>query len=136
MAGDGPLIGEVKSAIKRSKLDDIVILTGAIDNVSYLLNDSYLLLLTSTSEGIPFAALEALAMGVPVISTNIGAVSEVIKDCINGFLVDPEQNTLSRFVSLISTLLADPELYDSLAKRTRASILPEFTLEHMCELVH
>jgi glycosyltransferase involved in cell wall biosynthesis len=132
IAGDGPQTDQVKNAIKRLKLENSVILTGAIDNVPDLLNDSYLLLVPSTSEGIPFAILEALAMCVPVISTSVGAITEVLQSGVNGFLVKPDQRIVQSFVGLLLDLLTNDKLYSNVASRARASLLPKFTLENMC----
>ncbi len=68
MAGGGQQFEQVKERITSSQLGDDVVLTGLIDNVEELFADTYLLLVVSKSEGIPFVVLEAMAAGVPVIS--------------------------------------------------------------------
>jgi glycosyltransferase involved in cell wall biosynthesis len=60
--------------------------------VLMLMKTSDILVLPSLEEGIPNVVLEALSMGLPVISTNCGGVNEVIDDGLNGFLV-PVRNS-------------------------------------------
>ena len=58
------------------------------DDTMSKLKDSDLLLLPSLEEGIANVVLEAMALGVPVLSTRCGGMEEAIKDNVNGFLVD------------------------------------------------
>jgi len=131
MAGDGPQSDEVKNTINKYRIKDYFILTGMIDNVVELLANTYILLIVSKSEGIPFVILEAMAMKVPVISTNVGAVHEVIKDSINGYLINLEDNVVEQFICKILGLISGRLNHSELSEKARETIVSEYSLETM-----
>ena len=112
IVGDGPM-----NCILRSKIEDL----GLSGNVTFLgwLPDaralakvyfqSKVLLITSANEGGPRVGLEALACGTPVISTEVGIMSDVIKNGQNGYIVDWE---VSEFVDRIKAILEAPDMSD------------------------
>src|SRR4030067_1293820 len=79
MAGNGLEFEKVSNLIKSYGLEDHFILLGMIDNVAELLLDTNILLIVSKREGLPLTVLEAMSMGVPVISNNVGAINEIIE---------------------------------------------------------
>lgn len=86
MAGDGPEREEAEFLVQKLKLSDDVIFLGNYLNINEILCFSDLFLLPSESESFGLAALEAMAMGVPVISTNAGGLPEVNKNGFSGYL--------------------------------------------------
>ncbi len=134
MAGSGQQFELVRERISSGQLEDDVVLTGLMDNVEELLADTFLLLVVSESEGIPFVLLEAMAAGVPVISTDVGAIHEVIRDGVNGHLVPPTGDVVDRCASQVLRLSDDEAAYMSLSTNARGSILPEYSLETMGRL--
>ena len=44
----------------------------------------------SESEGIPVSIMEAMSFGIPVIATDVGGTSEIVENCYNGVLIEPE----------------------------------------------
>jgi glycosyltransferase involved in cell wall biosynthesis len=134
IAGDGPDFEKVSNRIKDYGLEADFILTRMIDNVAELLNDTYVLLIVSKREGIPLAVLEAMSMGVPVISKNVGALNEVIENNVNGFLINSENDVaqvVESFSNAIFDLLTAKTDYSLLAKRARETIISGFCLETM-----
>lgn len=87
LAGDGPARGDIERRIAAAGLQDWVFLPGYISQPARLLQDADLMVLPSHTEGLPNAALEALAMQVPVLATNVGGTPEVIVDGETGRLV-------------------------------------------------
>jgi len=134
MAGSGPQFEQVKERISSGQLEDDVVLAGLIDNVEELFADTYLLLIVSDYEGMPFVVLEAMAAGVPVISTDVGGIREVIRDGVNGHLVFPEGDVADHCASQVLRLLDDEEAYVRLSINARTSIVPEYSLETMGKL--
>jgi len=105
--------GLKKKLIKRAKQLSILEHIQFIDQVSHndiplWISASDLLVLPSLSEGRPNVVLEAMSCGVAVIATNVGGTPELIKDKINGFLVEPcNPDELSEKISI---LLNDEDL--------------------------
>lgn len=82
--GDDQIKRKVELASKDA--ESKIVYLGPLNNVSYYLSLADGLILTSRYEGLPIVILEALSMGVPVISTPVGGIPDVIKDGKNGFL--------------------------------------------------
>jgi glycosyltransferase involved in cell wall biosynthesis len=92
-------------------------------------------LVVSKREGLPLVILEAMSMGVPVISTNVGAIDEVVQNGLNGFLIESGNGTnaiIASFASTILELLADQNKNRSLASKARETVNSGFSLETMC----
>lgn len=84
--GDGPETDKITAAAKSFGIQDHVILTGPRDDVPALLAGFDALLCTSHEEQSPVALLEAMALSVPVFSTDVGCVADMIPDGRNGAL--------------------------------------------------
>ncbi|MCE8428056.1 MAG: glycosyltransferase, partial [Candidatus Methanoperedens sp.] len=133
IVGDGDDLDKIRNIINNSGIKDNFILTGMIDNIAEVLADTYILLITSKSEGIPLVILEAMAMEVPVISTDVGGIHEVINDNINGYLINPENNVVELFTVKILDLLSGNLNYSAIAGKTRETIVYGYSLETMGE---
>lgn len=89
MVGDGPLRGELERAAKRRGVADRVRFAGWLDGaaVRERIEASRALVLASLAEGLPIAVMEALALGRPVIATDVGAVGDLVEAGTTGWLV-------------------------------------------------
>ncbi len=89
LVGDGPMRGELESMIRRYGLDDNVRLAGWQNDVEVRQSilESRALVLSSFAEGLPVVIMESLAMGRPVVSTNIAGVAELVQPGVCGWLV-------------------------------------------------
>jgi glycosyltransferase involved in cell wall biosynthesis len=90
LAGDGPLQEHVTREIERCGLDGHVRVLGRVRQASRLVAAADLLVLSSHYEGLPVVVMEALAAGVPVVSTEVGGIPELISSGWNGILTEPE----------------------------------------------
>ncbi len=90
IAGDGA-VEEYRAAVAKAGLSDRVILPGWVDSnaANDLLHRSDIFVLPSHFEAMPIAILEALAHGVPVVATPVGAIPEFLTDGQNAVLVPP-----------------------------------------------
>ena len=122
IAGDGPLREELKRLIDRLNLTENVHLTGWInqDKVLNLMENADLLLAPSITdsngnkEGIPVVLMEALAQGLPVISTWHSGIPELVIDNKSGYLV-PEKD-VDALSERIEYYLSHPQLWPVLGK--------------------
>ena len=120
LIGDGPLHGPVAAALSAAGLDDCCVMAGERDDVAELLRDADLFWLTSDWEGLPNAVIEAMACGLPVVATNVGGTSELVRDGREGFLIPP--GDVDALVARSLQILADPMQHARMraAARTRA----------------
>jgi colanic acid/amylovoran biosynthesis glycosyltransferase len=127
--GDGPGFSRLLYTISDLNLTGKVHLHGRLTplEVRDRLQRSNAFLLSSVSEGISNAVLEAMACGLPVVSTDCGGMREAITDGKDGFLVpvrDPEAMAVA-----LARLAMDPELSRRLGQAARQRIIEEFTLD-------
>jgi glycosyltransferase involved in cell wall biosynthesis len=90
--GEGPMREKIENEIQMLGLSNIVTLLGFCEDPTNLLLKSQFLILPSHTEGMPNAILEAMACGLPVISTNVGGVKELISE-EGGFIVEVNDRT-------------------------------------------
>ncbi len=106
LIGDGPDMETVKAVLRQGQVEEDVHYWGLQHDVAPLLAQTDLLLMTSLSESFCLAALEAMACGVPVLSTRVGGLPEVVIHGKTGFLFPVgDQKTAARFAV---DLLSDP----------------------------
>jgi glycosyltransferase involved in cell wall biosynthesis len=101
VVGDGTLRSDVERRIRELGLRERVTLLGscAPGEIAELLQAADLFVLSSAYEGMPIAVLEALAVGVPVVATDVGEIRSVVRDGVNGFLAPRSRRDLARCAS-------------------------------------
>ena len=98
--GTGDLEEQTKKMCFESGLERNVFFLGFQNNPLKILHDSKAMILTSRYEGTPMCALEAMAFGVPIVSTPTDGMQELVKDCETGYLSD-DDDELSEKIALI-----------------------------------
>lgn len=88
LVGDGELRGRVEAAVLAQGLTGAFRLAGWRRDVPEIMHGLDVFVLTSRWEGLPRVYLEALAAGTPVVGTRVDGAAEVIRDGVNGFLVE------------------------------------------------
>ncbi len=86
IVGDGSYREELTEIA--NTLGKTVLLPGAHTDVSPFIRDAHVFLMPSYSEGLPVALLEACKAGLPIVATRVGAISEIVVDGKNGFLIE------------------------------------------------
>jgi glycosyltransferase involved in cell wall biosynthesis len=129
IAGDGPDRAMLEARASALGLTERVRFLGHRRDVPALLASADLFVLPSLYEGLPLAALEAMAAGVPVIATAIGGTSEIVRDGETGTLVPPGDGAALGVA--IARVLADRDAAARLARAARALVQREFSVESM-----
>ena len=127
LAGDGP-IAETRQLVRQLGLDGRVRVPGWVGTAerTSLLQVSDMLVLPSYAENLPMVILEAFAHGVPVISTPVGAIPEVVSPEHNGLLVKP--GDVKGLASAIERLLLDASLRQRMADAARHDHAEKFEM--------
>lgn len=133
LVGTGDQFEEVKELIKVLNLEEYFILTGFQKDIYkfYPLIDIFFL--PSLYEGLPMVILEAMASRTPVISMDVGGISEVIVDNYSGFLV--EEKNYAQFISKIIELKNDATLRRKFSSNAFEIISNNFDIQKYCENV-
>ncbi len=125
LVGDGPLRGELEQQAERLGLGERVLFAGTIESMHAVYPVADLLVIPSRSEGLPNVLLEAVGAGVPVVSTPVGAVPEVLAAAPQAFVMversDPAAITEGIHVAL-DELAHSPAARDE-ARATLANAL-------------
>jgi colanic acid/amylovoran biosynthesis glycosyltransferase len=134
--GEGPLRNKLKELIERENLENFIELPGSISNDKlfhlYINGKVDVVILPSivtadqNFEGIPTALMEAMACGVPVISTNTGDIQELIGDGSGIMVKEKDPEALANAIEL---LMRDAEFRKDLAEKGRQKVLKNFNLE-------
>src|SRR5262249_29654805 len=119
MIGDGPERSVLEAQVARLGLAEAVVFTGDQHDVRPFLAALDVGVLCSDFESLPLAALETLAIGVPLVATNVGSIRDIIQPGRNGLIFEPRRvdqlaDQLSRF--------ADPLFRSRVAAEARGSI--------------
>ena len=101
IVGTGEMEQEVVSEWKRLGLQDHVELLGFVSNPLKLLQDAKFMLMTSRWEGTPMCALEALALGTPIITTPTDGLADIIEQGKHGFMSDEDEELVKKAVLLM-----------------------------------
>lgn len=114
--GDGPLRSQLEKQIKELHLENRVFLPGYVDDVQSRLSCAFMFVLSSDFEGMPNALIEAMAMGLPCISTDCdgGGARYLIKDGENGLLV--HKNDVNALANAIDRILSNEQLAQKLGR--------------------
>lgn len=115
--GDGPDKKTVERMVSDYRLENNVVFKGVVSDVFEQIKSSKVFVLTSEYEGIPNALIEAMALGVPVVSTDCspGGAALLIDNYQNGILVPV--NDVDRIAEAINGLLDDPVQADKLGRK-------------------
>lgn len=131
VAGDGPDLEALEAEIARRRLADRFELLGAVQDPWAYLSRLDVFVLSSLWEGMPFAVLEAMGCGLPVVATDVGGVRDMIPDETYGTVVPPaDAGALER---AILRYAGSPRLREKTGERARRRVLEEFSEERMVE---
>ena len=134
VVGEGPLREELEALLERLDLEEVVRLRGAVPQhrVPEILARGTLFVLPSVvqrdgqMEGIPVALMEAMSAGLPVVSTRLSGIPELVEDGEHGLLVEPGDP--GALADAIGRLLDEPERARAMGRAGRAKVERDFSL--------
>jgi len=129
LVGEGPALSDLKKLARELGLEHQVFFKGFLKNPEKELEQSHLFALITENEGISNALLEAMVLGLPVLSTAAGGTGDFLVDGENGFMVDASPDSVGRRLQDIINL---PDL-KSIGLQGRATVLDFFSLERMAD---
>lgn len=127
LAGDGE-VEKVKQKITSLNLNDVFIIPGWIsedEKIGEIYRKSIIYVLPSYFEGMPMSILEAMSYGLPIISTNVGSISGVVKKS-NGIIVNP--GDIDSIANSIVKLLNEPEIVEEISLNNRKKIEEKYNI--------
>jgi glycosyltransferase involved in cell wall biosynthesis len=142
IVGSGPARRRLEALIAELSLQDTVKLCGVVphEQVIEQYDQATIFVLPcirgddGSLDGIPNVLAEAMAMKLPVVSTTVSAIPELVDDQVNGLLVAPRDEEL--LVAALARLLDDPDLREDLGKNARQAVIEKFDIERNVRLVY
>jgi colanic acid/amylovoran biosynthesis glycosyltransferase len=141
IVGEGEERSRLERQIADAALSDRVLLAGAMDRhrVLALLRSMEVFVAPSSPdsegrrEGIPVVLMEAMACGLPVVSSRISGIPELVEDGVSGLLVEP--GDVGGLAAVITRLAGDRALRERLGRAARARVVESFNIEKsVCRL--
>jgi len=129
--GTGSLEADLKQQAANLGVLEKIVFWGQQLEPEKILKNMDLFILPSLLEGLGIVLLEAQAIGVPVLASNVGGIKEVIKDNETGLLFEP-QNAQAIFEA-VNALLSNQALAKKLIENAYAQVQAKFTLAKMVE---
>jgi L-malate glycosyltransferase len=129
--GEGDLKQDLEHQIRRLHLGQHVVLAGFRPDVLGLLKGLDLFVMSSVTEGLGSALLDAMAAGRPIVATRAGGIPEVVADGETGMLVPPRDSRA--LADAIRTLLRDPGRRARLAEGGRTRVRKLFSADRMVD---
>jgi glycosyltransferase involved in cell wall biosynthesis len=126
VVGEGPLLGNLESLAREKNLP--ITFLGWQSDIEKILSFSDLVLLTSENEGMPVALIQAQMAGVPVLSTDVGSASEVMKNNQSGFCL---KYSIREFSDRIELLATNVDLKSSFGAIGKAYAQDNFSIQRL-----
>jgi sugar transferase (PEP-CTERM/EpsH1 system associated) len=129
LAGDGPLLLELKALSKQLGIERNILFIGRRNDVDKILQALDVFILSSKTEGISYAILEAMASGLPVIATDVGGNKELISHGCNGYLVP--RGDVGLMAHYIASVRRNSSLMSKMGRNGREKVLKNYSLKGM-----
>lgn len=124
--------------LKDNQLENAVIILGIINNIQEAFNSSDIFVSpyvdTNGPSDYPIAAMEAMACGIPVIGSSVGAIPELIDDGKTGFLVPPADS--AALESKLRAMIQDQTLRQSMGEKARQRIEENYSIENVYNIMN
>ncbi len=132
VVGDGPQRAALEAHAAELRLGQAVHFAGDRTDVDEWMRAFDVFCLPSyANEGVPQALMQAMACGLPVVTTPVGSIEEIVRDGATGVIVAPED--AGRLATALAALLDDAGRRDALGHAARAAAREQFGEEHMVD---
>ncbi len=131
LVGAGSCRPQLERMVTELGIQDSVEFLGERTDISDLLQHSWGFILPSRWEGMSNALLEAMACGLPCVSTRVSGSEDIISDGVNGLLVEPEQP--AEMAQVLCRIIKDADLAQRLGQNGCATVLREYQLSAVVE---
>ncbi|HVF63993.1 MAG TPA: TIGR03088 family PEP-CTERM/XrtA system glycosyltransferase [Casimicrobiaceae bacterium] len=131
VVGEGPLKADVEAVLERAGMRELAWLPGARHDVPAILRGLDVFVLPSRAEGVSNTLLEAMASGLPIVATNVGANADLLVAGECGTIVPPMNS--EALASAMLGYVLDPERARAHGDAARARAVARFSLERMIE---
>lgn len=133
ICGQGALEGKLRALISELELEKQVFLLGYCENIFELCQCADIFVFPSLQEGLPVALMEAMAIGLPVVCSNVRGNRDLIVDYKGGFFAD--KNSQEEYKEIIKKLSSDFELQKTMGSYNVLAI-KNYSVEEINELMH
>jgi len=130
IVGDGPARAEVEAAVAALPEPRWVVMTGRRMDVPRLMPAFDVFAMSSQTEGLPLVVPEAMAAGLPIVTTAVGGIPTVVEEGETGLLVPVDETALHR---ALAALVADPERARAMGARAREVALERYSADRMVD---
>ncbi|MDJ0625564.1 MAG: glycosyltransferase family 4 protein [Candidatus Caenarcaniphilales bacterium] len=130
-AGDGVTKTESEKLVQKYGLNSSVQFLGEISPIDTLLQEMDIFALISDREGLPISIIEAMKHEIPIIASDVGGVKELVKDGINGFLV----NARTEITEKLAILITNSSLRKEMSERNKVLFEQNLTSDKMLERI-
>lgn len=136
IVGDGGYKKYLQDLTDSLGLSERIIFLGFQENVYYYLQNADLYLLTSHTEGFSNSLVEAMYSGTPVLSTAVGAATEIIQHGINGWLVEPSDDSSLYYTLKNDIFRKEKEVRQQIGRNGKSFVESNYSLEqHIAKLM-
>jgi glycosyltransferase involved in cell wall biosynthesis len=128
LLGSGSQLAYLEEFVNKNNLSRHVSFEGSVDNsiVYKYLKQANIYILMSNNEGLPISIIEAMRSSLPIISTNIAGIPELVRNNFNGVLLDPDETQL---INLLNTI--KQYNWEEMGNNSRSRFENEFTFGQM-----
>ncbi|MGY6586774.1 MAG: glycosyltransferase [Wenzhouxiangella sp.] len=135
LVGNGPNRDALQAHCRTLGLDDQVTFHGALnhDQVRAIYDRADAFVLPSFAEGIPVVLMEAMAAGLPCVSTRITGIPELISDGVTGFTT--AASDVDELVDRLDQLISDPDLREQLGQAGRQRVCESYNLARNIDIL-
>ena len=106
---------------------------GETEDIKQFLKDSHVFVLPSYREGLPRAGLEAMSMGLPIITTDVPGCREIVEHGVNGLLVEAKHST--PLAKSMKRFIDDKSMIEKMGKKSRLICEEKFSVEIVSDMV-